>query len=774
MCRRILVLALFAVLLNFTSYAASNDYSRLARISYLDGNVSFMHPNEVDWAAASVNTPLQIADRVYTGEDGRAEIEFDDGSVIRLAERTDIEVLSLRENLIQVRVLTGLVSLDLRGGVTFEIDTPAAAFTALQKGAYRFDVAENGDTDGIVRKGLLEATNDRLSRQIESEQVIHVVASDPATYRVSKYQARDSWDEWTDRRNADRSIRASGAYLPADVTMGASDLDRYGHWVTVDQYGPAWIPSYVDVAWSPYWSGRWCYRPIWGWTWVSYEPWGWLPYHYGRWYHHNSYGWCWLPGASVGFHFWSPGLVRFYHGQNWVSWAPLGPGDYYNVNQYHYNNIYAHQLNELRMMQNRSPESLSNQNVPGAFRTVRTDNFVQNSFGPTSRTGGLSDIDQPWIRGRMVSDRLNLEPKARSYAPAPERNASRPVYNGDRMPVVVRSQPAVQDSGTRFIRANPPVGASNQNQNESIPAYSGRRYPEVTNPGRNTSGTGRVQTAPVEGERNPVKAPANRVERPAAALPEITSPGMTVGRGRDIPSMRSPAQGTAIQPGVQPARRPEIPAAPPMRRTEPAPPVNRQPQGPAAAPRQESRPVQSRPKPSDPPESLTFTESAGGGSAPRSEWVRTTSRYEATPSQPASSRYQAQEQPGYTRGYAGQEQPSYGGNQSMRPGGETSSMGRTSPQRITIPDAPPSGRSPQVWGGDNSPGRQVSSPAPYSGSYGSNSFPGTAGRIGSAPSQTPSRTYSAPSGGGIGFGGGGRTSGNAGASGGAANGGRRR
>ena len=127
-------------------------------------------------------------------------------------------------------------------------------------------------------------------------------------------KARDGWDEWTDRRTADAVAYASTNYLPDYVYAGVSDLDRYGRWVDIGTYGYGWAPSYVDAGWSPYWDGRWCYRPHWGWTWVSYEPWGWLPYHYGSWYFSAGFGWCWLPGPSFGFHFWSPGLVRFYNG----------------------------------------------------------------------------------------------------------------------------------------------------------------------------------------------------------------------------------------------------------------------------------------------------------------------------------------------------------------------------------------------------------------------------------------------------------------------------
>jgi ferric-dicitrate binding protein FerR (iron transport regulator) len=122
--------------------AGSGGDDRIARLSYLEGHVSFQHAGEVDWNAASVNLALQAADRIYTGSDGRAEVQFDEGSVLRLAENTDVEILALRETLIQIRILVGLASLSSRGTVPFEVGTPAAVFTTTDDGAYRFDVTE--------------------------------------------------------------------------------------------------------------------------------------------------------------------------------------------------------------------------------------------------------------------------------------------------------------------------------------------------------------------------------------------------------------------------------------------------------------------------------------------------------------------------------------------------------------------------------------------------------------------------------------------------------
>jgi hypothetical protein len=256
--------------------------------------------------------------------------------------------------------------------------------------------------------------------------------------------------------------------------MGVAPLDQYGRWLTIDQYGLAWAPM-VNAGWSPYSSGRWVYRDFWGWTWVSDESFGWLPYHYGRWYYANNIGWCWIPGPSFGFHFWSPGLVRFYEGLDWVSWYALGPGDYYDVNNLYFNNkIRANlfYLNELRLMQKRGPDDLVNHGSPGAFRSVRTDQFVNGNLGP--RVEPVRGLTDPSRVGRLLTGSLDVRPTARSYGQVPDQTASRPTVK--QRPVVVRNEPEKAAHNERFIHITNPQFAAPRTT-ASQPANAGQRQP---------------------------------------------------------------------------------------------------------------------------------------------------------------------------------------------------------------------------------------------------------------------------------------------------------
>lgn len=707
MFRRFFLIGLCFGMTSLTGLASSSDdYIRIARLSYLDGHVSFQHSGEVDWTAASINTPLQPGDRIYTANDARAEIEFDDGSVYRLAEKTDVEILSLKEDLIQIRVLLGLSTLTVRSGISFEVDAPAAAFNTLRKGVYRFDVVENGDTDAIVRKGQLEAANDQFSRRVESGELVHVTPGEKGTNTLSRYDRRDDWDDWNDRRDADMLAYKSREYLPDNVYMGVSELDSYGRWVAVDTYGPAWVPYNVDPLWSPYWVGRWCYRPFWGWTWISYEPWGWLPYHYGRWHHSVSFGWCWIPGAAFGFHFWSPGLVRFYHGPGWVSWCALGPHDYYNVNNYYFHRTNDYQLNNLRALQARAPDDLANRHVPGAFRTVQTDQFVSGSFGGRDRVGQLSNIDQPWSRGQMVTDRLGIQPTPRSYSPAPNRPVMRPAIES-RLPAIVRAEPSVrtgpQDRIVRITNPNLAPLPSNRFEGRGEPGSgavvgrgaessggsgSGRR--SVIQPGRSeiSPAPGVLDRRPQDGAGTSGRAPGRVYQTPQrerSVSPAPTTNDSSRNPGRDYPNSRP-----AVRPDNNPPRRMESTPAPAQPRIERP-----------AAPERKTEP--DRPKPPSDPRSNDSA--AARVNSSRSNWAENNSRpYAETPRAPETSRWEnSYAQPRSREAWRQPEAPAYVPPSSSRGGGYAApsyprGSGNSAPS-FRVYSAPPAARGGSFGGG---------------------------------------------------------------------------
>ena len=95
-------------------------------------------------------------------------------------------------------------------------------------------------------------------------------------------------------------------------------LQGYGDWVLVNPYGYVFRPDENILLWRPYEDGFWAPSDIYGWTWISAEPFGWATYHYGSWFYDKYYGWLWRPGID-----WGPAWVSWQLNGDYAGWSPL-------------------------------------------------------------------------------------------------------------------------------------------------------------------------------------------------------------------------------------------------------------------------------------------------------------------------------------------------------------------------------------------------------------------------------------------------------------------
>src|SRR5712691_9654624 len=118
-----------AVVLFAPQRAAADDEddppSRVARLSYARGTVSFNPAGTDDWVSAVVNRPMTTGDKLWTDNDARAELHIG-SAVIRLSSNTGFSFLNLDDRMAQVRLTEGILSLRVRrleSDETIEIDT---------------------------------------------------------------------------------------------------------------------------------------------------------------------------------------------------------------------------------------------------------------------------------------------------------------------------------------------------------------------------------------------------------------------------------------------------------------------------------------------------------------------------------------------------------------------------------------------------------------------------------------------------------------------------
>ena len=114
---------------------------------------------------------------------------------------------------------------------------------------------------------------------------------------------------------------SAAAQESVDIDTFYDELAPYGQWVWHPRFGYVWLPETVSDNWRPYTVGRWTSTEEYGWYWESYEPFAWAVYHYGRWGYDPDYGWFWVPGDT-----WAPAWVQWRYSDEYVGWAPIGPG----------------------------------------------------------------------------------------------------------------------------------------------------------------------------------------------------------------------------------------------------------------------------------------------------------------------------------------------------------------------------------------------------------------------------------------------------------------
>ncbi len=127
------------------------------------------------------------------------------------------------------------------------------------------------------------------------------------------------------------SARAARADVAVSISFSTfhEALAPHGRWVSVGAYGECWYPAGIVAGWQPYTNGEWVYTDY-GWTWVSYDPWGDYPFHYGTWQWVDPYGWVWVPG-----YVWAPAWVTWCYSDSYIGWAPIPPTLVFGVSGYY-------------------------------------------------------------------------------------------------------------------------------------------------------------------------------------------------------------------------------------------------------------------------------------------------------------------------------------------------------------------------------------------------------------------------------------------------------
>ncbi len=382
--------------------------SRVARISFIRGDVQIRRVGNTDWEKATLNLPIVEGDELATSGGSRLEIQFNNFSHLRLDDNASLKIAVLRNEGIAVSLSLGSMSLrvtDLDKSAGYiEVDAPKTTIAVQKAGTYRIDAGKAGDADihlSVTNGGEARVYSDTAGFTLKSGRGARVFidGSNAGEWETADAARNtDEFDGWANDRDATIARQIKDAYYDKYYDQdiyGADDLDAYGEWVHTSSYGYVWRPYrnsinvYAD--WSPYRYGHWRWVPPFGWTWVNDEPWGWATYHHGRWVYDNGY-WVWSPyGYYRPSHsWWFPALVVINVINNNVCWYPLQYHHRYaSFNNHHGGRDDDHHLGGT----GRPPGPRPSPTPARGPRPTRTPGGIEKGPDTTGRGGRLDGGD---------------------------------------------------------------------------------------------------------------------------------------------------------------------------------------------------------------------------------------------------------------------------------------------------------------------------------------------------------------------------------------------
>ena len=285
--------------------AFADSQARVVRLSEVQGDVQVDRNAGQGLEKAFLNLPITQGVKLQTGKNGRAEVEFEDGSTLRVTPETVITFpqLSLRDSgakVSTVHLQEGSAYVNFAGSkddeftLTFAHEKLALAHSAHLR-------LEMGDADATlaVFNGEVQVQGDAGTVAVSKNHTAQFDLTDDDHYELAKSVEPDPFDQWDKEQNQYHQQYASNSYSSySPYAYGTNDLNYYGSFSNVPGYGNVWQPYFAGAGWDPFMNGAWAFTPGFGYGWVSGYPWGWTPYHYGSWVYLPTSGWGWLPGGT--------------------------------------------------------------------------------------------------------------------------------------------------------------------------------------------------------------------------------------------------------------------------------------------------------------------------------------------------------------------------------------------------------------------------------------------------------------------------------------------
>ncbi len=342
-----LFLSLTSLAIAQTNYKVVNGPEEFyyGHISYVDTKNDGQDPvvyrqGSAKPEAAVLNLPLGPGDTITTSDARRCEIQFDNGTIVRLDYDTELKIETIMAKSLSTRQsLSNLVL--AKGGIyvmykqynskeIFQVVTGNSSIKLKHNTVAMVGMGKDRSTGIQVKNGTAHVLYGSDPQNLKEQTVgkyEKLAISPDNKFAFQPYIEDTDFETWNKAINEDFEALHEGiSALPKPIQRLSPAVyyfaqkygNLYGEWLYDQMYGYVWRPfmnhQMYPWGWQPYIFGQWTSygRQMY---WVPDEPWGWVPYHLGIWQWDKKKGWFWIPGSAF-----APA---------WVDWAFFQYGGMY-------------------------------------------------------------------------------------------------------------------------------------------------------------------------------------------------------------------------------------------------------------------------------------------------------------------------------------------------------------------------------------------------------------------------------------------------------------
>ncbi len=198
---------------------AGVSHARVVSLSLVSGTVIARRPGSTKWAAATVDTPIEEGVSIATAKHSIAEVQFENGSTVRLGELScvDFTQLALGPHSGHINGLTLVLGFATIHAMPkrhdeYIVNASGASLTPQGKAEFRTDLTHDRLRVEVISGHVqIQAAHSNQSERLAKNQALAYDASGSGAFHVTDSIQMDDWDKWVQARDREQASLAGYA-----------------------------------------------------------------------------------------------------------------------------------------------------------------------------------------------------------------------------------------------------------------------------------------------------------------------------------------------------------------------------------------------------------------------------------------------------------------------------------------------------------------------------------------------------------------------------------